>query len=84
MKFLSNILSKYLKKSVEFELIRLYNPNNESFILAKSIGILGNKIRRRFKYFVNASFKNAKIYNPNNFKSKIFNSFKLIELSYFL
>lgn len=76
LKLLTNILSNYLKKSVEFELIRLHYPINESFILAKSIGKLGNKIRRRFKYFVNASFKSAKIDNPNNYKGKLINSFK--------
>ena len=73
---LCTFLSKKFKKPVEFELIRLHYPINESFILAKSIGKLGNKIRRRFKYFVNASFKSAKIDNPNNYKGKLLKSFK--------
>lgn len=68
--YLAQILSKYLHKNVQFELIKLHYPINESHILAKSIGILGNKIRRRFKYFVNASFKSAKIDNPSNYNRK--------------
>lgn len=70
LKFLAQILSKYLKKTVEFDLIRIHYPINDSHILAKSIGILGNKIRRRFKYFVNSSFKSANINNPSNFNLK--------------
>ena len=49
--FISLILSKLFKKDVEFELIKIYYPVNESFILAKSIGLLGQKLRKRFKYF---------------------------------
>lgn len=67
LELLGQILSKLLKKNVEFELIRLHYPVNETQILAKSIAILGNKIRRRFKYFVNASFKSANIINPSNY-----------------
>lgn len=67
LEFLAQILSKLLKKNVEFELIRLHYPINESQILAKSVAILGNIIRRRFKYFVNASFKSANIINPTNY-----------------
>lgn len=70
LELLLQILSKYLKKNVELDLTRLHYPVNEGFVLAKAIGILGNKFRRRFKYFVNASFKSAKIDNPNNYNLK--------------
>ena len=76
--FLSKIFNKFYKKRLDFDLTRLHSPVNDSLILAKSISILGNKIRRRFKYFVNFSFKSAKINNPNNFnlKKKINKSLK--------
>ena len=47
LQFLCSNLSKYLKKPVELELIRLYYPYNDSQILANSIGLLSKKIRKQ-------------------------------------
>jgi hypothetical protein len=58
---LVNLLSKSLKKSVEFELIRIYSPQNESNILANLLGILSNFIK--FRYIHMKLFKLSKIQN---------------------
>ena len=64
LQFLCNNLSKYLKKPVELELIRLYYPYNDSQILANSIGLLSKKIRNRFRTLVDNTFNFSKIKNP--------------------
>ena len=65
---LVKLLTKFFKKSVELELIRIYSPQNESNILANLIGILSNFIK--FRYIHMRLFKVSKI---KNFK-KGFNS----------
>ena len=57
-------LSKFLRKPVELELIRLYYPYNDSQILANSIGILSKNIRNRFRTLVDNTFNFSKIKNP--------------------
>jgi hypothetical protein len=46
-KILSSILSKMFKKPVEFDLIRLHYPYNDSNILVNLLGIMVNKIKLR-------------------------------------
>jgi Mitochondrial ribosomal protein (VAR1) len=60
---LIKLLSKFFKKSVELELIRIYSPQNESNILANLIGILSNFIK--FRYIHMKLFKVSKIKNLN-------------------
>ena len=64
LQFLCINLSKYLKKPVELELIRLYYPYNESQILANSIGLLSKNIRNRFRTLVDNTFNFSNIKNP--------------------
>lgn len=64
LQFLCINLSKYLKKPVELELVRLYYPYNESQILANSIGLLSKKIRNRFRTLVDNTFNFSNIKNP--------------------
>ena len=64
LQFLCNNLSKYLKKPVELELIKLYYPYNDSQILANSIGLLSKNIRNRFRTLVDNTFNFSKIKNP--------------------
>ena len=64
LQFLCSNLSKYLKKPVELELIRLYYPYNDSQILANSIGLLSKNIRNRFRTLVDNTFNFSKIKNP--------------------
>ena len=64
LQFLCINLSKYLKKPVELELIRLYYPYNDSQILANSIGQLSKNIRNRFRTLVDNTFNFSKIKNP--------------------
>ena len=65
LQFLCTNLSKYLKKPVELELIRLYYPYNESQILANTIGLLSKNIRNRFRSIVDKTFNFSKIKNPS-------------------
>ena len=65
LQFLCSNLSKYLKKPVELELIRLYYPYNESQILANTIGLLSKNIRNRFRSLVDKTFNFSKIKNPS-------------------
>jgi Mitochondrial ribosomal protein (VAR1) len=46
-KILSNILSRFFKKPVHFELIRLHYPYHDSNILVNLLGIMINKIKLR-------------------------------------
>ena len=64
LQFLCINLSKYLKKPVELELIRLYYPYNDSQILANTIGLLSKNIRNRFRTLVDNTFNFSKIKNP--------------------
>jgi hypothetical protein len=65
LQFLCANLSKYLKKPVELELIRLYYPYNESQILANTIGLLSQNLRNRFRSLVDKTFNFSKIKNPS-------------------
>ena len=64
LQILCSNLSKYLKKPVELELIRLYYPYNDSQILANTIGRLSKNIRNRFRSLVDNTFNFSKIKNP--------------------
>lgn len=46
-KILSSIISKLFKKPVEFDLIRLHYPYNDSNILVNLLGVMVNKIKLR-------------------------------------
>ena len=62
-------LSKFLRKPVELELVRLHYRYNETHILAKTLGLLGDKFRRPFRYFAYRTFAHLGILNNN--KSKV-------------
>jgi len=62
-------LSKFLGKPVELELVRLHYRYNETHILAKTLGLLGDKFRRPFRYFAYRTFAHLGILNNN--KSKV-------------
>jgi hypothetical protein len=65
-------LSKYLKKPVELELIRLYYPHYDSNILANLIGLIINFIK--FRFIQRKLFTTAKIKNPTRMTSRISNT----------
>lgn len=64
LNFLCSNLSKYLKKPVELELVRLHYPFYDSHILANLIGILSNKLKVPFRVIIDRLFNRAKIINP--------------------
>lgn len=70
---LVNLLSKFFKRSVELELIRIYSPQNESNILANFIGILSNFIK--FRNIHMKLFKVSKIKNTSKETNNIIPSF---------
>lgn len=57
------ILSRFFKKPVELDLIRLHYPYNDSNILVNLIGIMINKIKVRI--IIRKLFRKAIIKNPN-------------------
>jgi hypothetical protein len=59
LKTICNILTRFFKKSIELELVRLYYPYYNSNILVNLFGILINKIklRRIVKKFIRKSIK---------------------------
>jgi len=66
---LCEILSKYFKKPVELDLIRLHYPYNDSHILVNLLGIMINKIKLRIilrRLFEKAVIKNINKLNTNN------------------
>nr|YP_009504974.1 ribosomal protein S3 [Lyophyllum decastes]AWW14093.1 ribosomal protein S3 [Lyophyllum decastes] len=66
---LSLILNKFFKKPVEFDLIRLHYPYNDSNILVNLLGIMINKIKLRIiirRLFEKAVIKNLNKLNSNN------------------
>jgi hypothetical protein len=68
-KILSSFLSKLFKKPVEFDLIRLHYPYNDSNILVNLLGIMINKIKLRIiirKLYENAVIKNLNKKQSNN------------------
>jgi hypothetical protein len=69
LKFLAYNLSKILKKPVTLDLVRLHYIFNDSQILAKSIGLLSNRMRKSFFSITQNTFRKANILNP--FKIKI-------------
>ena len=64
LQILCTNLSRYLKKPVELELVRLYYPYNDSQILANTIGLLSKNIRNRFRSLVDNTFNFSQIKNP--------------------
>ena len=82
LKLLCLNLSKFLKKPVDLELVRLYSPYNDSNILANTIGLLSHNPRNKFRFLVDKTFVGAKIK-----KNSILNSIPkpyIFDLSYFL
>nr|YP_009504987.1 ribosomal protein S3 [Lyophyllum shimeji]AWW14106.1 ribosomal protein S3 [Lyophyllum shimeji] len=68
-KFLSLILNKFFKKPIEFDLIRLHYPYNDSNILVNLLGIMINKIKLRIiirRLFERAVIKNLNKLSGNN------------------
>jgi hypothetical protein len=69
LKIISQILARYFKKSIDFELIKLNNPYNHSKILVKLLGLIINKTNlRKIK---NNIFKGAKTIDSNTFLNNI-------------
>ena len=69
LKIISQILARYFKKSVEFELIKLNNPYYNSNILVKLLGLIINKTKlRKIK---NNIFRGAKTINSNTYLNNI-------------
>ena len=57
-------LSKYLKKPVEIDLIRLYSPINDSNILANVLGRISDISYKPYIYILDTIFNLADIKNP--------------------
>lgn len=57
-------LSKYLKKPVEIDLIRLYSPINDSNILANVLGRISDISYKPYIYILDTIFNQADIKNP--------------------
>lgn len=68
LKFLASNLSKILKKPVTLDLVRLHYIFNDSQILAKSIGLLSNRMRKSFYSITQNTFRKANIMNPFKIK----------------
>lgn len=64
------ILSRFFKKPVELDLIRLHYPYNDSNILVNLLGIMINKIKIRI--IIRKLFRKAIIKNPNKLENKNF------------
>nr|AWN55954.1 hypothetical protein [Pleurotus pulmonarius] len=62
------ILSRFFKKPVELDLIRLHYPYNDSNILVNLLGIMINKIKIRI--IIRKLFRKAIIKNPNKLENK--------------
>ena len=62
------ILSRFFKKPVELDLIRLHYPYNDSNILVNLLGIMINKVKIRI--IVRKLFRKAIIKNPNKLSNK--------------
>jgi len=69
LKYLASNLSKILKKPVTLDLVRLHYIFNDSQILAKSIGLLSNRMIKSFYSITQNTFRKANIMNP--FKMRI-------------
>lgn len=69
LKNLASNLSKILKKPVTLDLVRLHYIFNDSQILAKSIGLLSNRMIKSFYSITQNTFRKANIMNP--FKMRI-------------
>jgi hypothetical protein len=67
LQIICNYLSRFLKKPIELDLIRLYYPHYNSEILVNFFGIFINKIklRRIINKFLNRLVKNKLLYNLN-------------------
>jgi len=68
LKIICDILSKFLKKPVELNLIRLHYPYFDSNILVNLLGIMINKVKLRIiirKLFANTVIKNLSNVNLN-------------------
>nr|YP_010335507.1 ribosomal protein S3 [Pleurotus giganteus]UNH92438.1 ribosomal protein S3 [Pleurotus giganteus] len=61
------ILSRFFKKPVELNLIRLHYPYNDSNILVNLLGIMINKVKIRI--FIRKLFRKAIIKNPNKYSN---------------
>lgn len=68
LQILCSLLSKKLKKPVEFQLIRLHHPSLESNILANTIGYIAKNSRKTFRVIMLKLFKSTKIRKFNAFK----------------
>ena len=62
------ILSRFFKKPLELDLIRLHYPYNDSTILVNLLGIMINKIKIRI--IIRKLFRKAIIKNPNKLENK--------------
>lgn len=72
-KILGDILSKLFRRPVEFDLIRLHYPYHDSYILAKLLDIMINRIKLRI--IVKRLFNNAIIKKNFNSKMKVLPAF---------
>nr|YP_009463019.1 ribosomal protein S3 [Pleurotus citrinopileatus]AUW35262.1 ribosomal protein S3 [Pleurotus citrinopileatus] len=62
------ILSRFFKKPVELDLIRLHYPYNDSNILVNLLGIMINRVKIRI--IIRKLFRKAIIKNPNKLANK--------------